>query len=190
MNFVFPAKLHEEKANIIFLVPLTVGSLIDGHLPSCIICLRDLAHVLEGSLWLVEPLFIIHAWYCSPYYFIFIVPSLSEYRELRAFIHEMVRGHHWIRGSFSTWGPASYTPTAKENIPNSTEVDFLSEIELFGIWNLAFNYPHGYIKMESISASFCFFVFQQIFGGSMIRVSSMIWRLMATSFLFLLWWDL
>jgi len=50
MNFVFPAKLHEEKANIIFLVPLTVGSLIDGHLLSCIICLRDLAHVLEGSL--------------------------------------------------------------------------------------------------------------------------------------------
>ena len=50
MNFVFPAKLHEEKANIIILVPLTVGSLIDGHLPSCIICLRDLAHVLEGSL--------------------------------------------------------------------------------------------------------------------------------------------
>ena len=50
MNFVFPAKLHEEKANIISLVPLTVDSLIDGHLPSCIICLRDLAHVLEGSL--------------------------------------------------------------------------------------------------------------------------------------------
>ena len=142
MNFVFPAKLHEEKANIIFLVPLTVGSLIDGHLLSCIICLRDLAHVLEGSLWLVEPLFIIHAWYCSPYYFIFIVPSLSEYRELRAFIHEMVRGHHWIRGSFSTWGPASYTPAAKANI-HLTEVNFS-----------AF-FSFGYKLIGSRSLAFC-----------------------------------
>lgn len=157
MSFVFQRNCMIKKRIENFLILLIFGSLIDGYLPRCFICLRDLAQVLKGALWLVENLFII----CDvflPYSFL-LVSSTSGYRKLRVFIHKMVRENHWIRWSCSTWGPASYTPAAKENAPNSTEVDFMSEFELFGMWNLALNWLHWLYKIgiKFRSSLFVFF---------------------------------